>query len=464
MRKEDDFSEWYAEVVDKAGMRDKRYPIKGMDVWTAYGWKAMSLVDALMREEMARTGHEEVCFPLLIPETEFRKESEHIKGFEGEVYWVTHAGKNELDVPLLLRPTSESAMYPIFALWVRSHADLPLKTFQIVNTFRYDTKVTRTLMRMREIHFFEAHTCHRTFEDAERQIMEDLEVMANLARELALAVLVTKRPDWDKFPGAHYSLAADALMPTGRTLQLGTMHQYRDNFAVAYGIKYEEPSGEHQYVHQTTYGMSERLLGAVVAVHGDDTGVVLPPAIAPVQVVVVPILEKGKKEEVGRAAEEVHGAIRGSIRSRLDDREIRPGAKFYEWERKGVPLRVEVGPREAAGEEVTAVRRDTGEKIAVRKDRLLEGLREILDAIQSDLLAKSERELREGITIASDYSEAGRAITRFGWCGKEECGHNVEDATGLSILGTPYPDEAIAGTCVSCGSSTDVAVYAARTY
>ncbi len=463
MRKVEDFSDWYAEAIENAGLRDKRYPVKGMDIWTPYGWRAMTLIDQRMREEMARTGHGEVSFPLLVPATEFKKESEHIKGFESEVYWVTRAGDNDLDVPLLLRPTSESAMYPIFALWIRSHADLPLKTFQIVNTFRYDTKVTRTFMRMREIHFFEAHTCHDTFEDAERQIAEDLEVMANLTKDLALAHLVTKRPDWDKFPGAYYSLASDALMPTGRTLQLGTMHQYRDNFARAYGITYEDVDGEHPYVHQTTYGMSERLLGAIVGVHGDDTGMVFPPAVAPVQVVIVPVLEKGKQEAVAEAARAVHEAIRGQIRAHFDDRDLRPGAKFYEWERKGVPLRVEIGPREADGKEVTAVRPDTGEKATVPKVDLAAGLSKILDRMQADLLEKSQQALEEGITIASDYSEAGRAITRFGWCGEEACGHEMEDATGLSTLGTPVPEESIRGTCVACGAETDTVVYAART-
>ena len=327
MKKDENFSEWYPEVVEAAGLTDKRYPIKGMNVWTPYGWKLMRLIDGLIRTEMEATGHDEVCFPLLIAEGQFEKEAEHIKGFGDEVYWVTRAGGEDLDVRLLLRPTSETAMYPIFALWVRSHADLPLKTFQLVNTFRYDTKQTRAFIRVREIHFFEAHTCHVDFEDAERQIAEDLDIMDRLAKKLCLPHMLLKRPEWDKFPGAFYSLAADTLMPSSRTLQIGTIHQYMENFSKPYDIKYEDETGEHRYVHQTTYGMSERLIGAIVGAHGDDTGLILPPAVAPYQIVIVPILAKGAQERVAEAsgllAEELKNA---GFRVHLDDREVRPGS------------------------------------------------------------------------------------------------------------------------------------------
>jgi len=218
MKKDEDFSEWYASVIEKAELRDKRYPIKGMDVWLPYGWAIMKRVDQAWREEFDATGHREVNFPLLTPETEFKKEAEHVKGFEPDVYWVTHGGLNPLDIRLVLRPTSETAMYPMFALWIRSHADLPLKLYQIVSTFRYETKMTRTFLRVREIHFFESHTAHATFEDAEQQIQEDLQIHERLMRRFCLPYLVSKRPDWDKFPGAHYSLGADTLLPSGRAL------------------------------------------------------------------------------------------------------------------------------------------------------------------------------------------------------------------------------------------------------
>ena len=203
MRKDEEFSEWYNSVIERAELSDKRYPIKGMNVWRPYGWAIMKLIDQAMREEFDSTGHGEVNFPVLIPETEFQKEADHVKGFEGDVFWVTRGGLNELDVRLVLRPTSETAMYPMFRLWIRSHADLPLKVYQIVPVFRYETKMTRTFMRVREIHFFEAHTAHATYEDAEQQIQEDLQINERIMRLLCLPYLISRRPDWDKFPGAY---------------------------------------------------------------------------------------------------------------------------------------------------------------------------------------------------------------------------------------------------------------------
>ena len=307
MRKQEDFSEWYNEIVELAHLTDKRYPIKGMNVWTPYGWKIMRFIDTFIREECDATGHDEVCFPLLIPETEFKKEKDHIKGFDAEVYWVTHAGLNELDVRLLLRPTSETAMYPMFALWVRSHTDLPLKTYQLVNTFRYETKQTRAFIRVREIHFFESHTCHVDEADAQRQVEEDFVILENIMEHLCLPYFLLRRTEWDKFPGAHYTVGVDTLLPDGRSLQLGSIHHYRENFSRPFNITYEDDKGEHRFAHQTTFGMSERLVGAVVAVHGDDKGLVLPPDISPFQVVIVPILAKGNVEKVAEECQKRQG-------------------------------------------------------------------------------------------------------------------------------------------------------------
>ncbi|MEM4730031.1 MAG: proline--tRNA ligase [Thermoplasmata archaeon] len=465
-RKAEDFSEWYNEVVERAGLCDKRYPVKGLNVWTPYGWRAMGLIDSAIRAMMEETGHQEVCFPLLIPEDQFRKEAEHIRGFEDEVYWVTRAGGSELDVKLLLRPTSETAMYPVLSLWIRSHADLPLKIFQIVNAFRFDTKQTRAFIRMREFHFFEAHTCHRDYEDAESQIAQDLEIMKKLAELLCLDYMVFRRPEWDKFPGAHYSLACDTLMPDGRTLQIGTIHQYRDNFARAYGITYEDEAGNHPHVHQTTYGMSERLLGAVVGVHGDDGGLVLPPAIAPVQVVVVPVLAKEMKEPVIQAARELAAELRScGLRAHLDDRDIRPGAKYYYWEMRGVPLRIELGPRDIEKRQVILVRRDTREKLAVSRDGVGDEARALLDRIALNLLERSRELMRRGIRDITDLvEEAPTGILRAGWCGSEACGREIEDRLGVRMLGTLFGGESYSGKCVACGREAAAAAYLARTY
>ncbi|MDD4307263.1 MAG: proline--tRNA ligase [Thermoplasmata archaeon] len=465
MRSQDEFSDWYLDIVEKAGLADKRYPIKGMNVWTGYGWKAMRLIDTFFREEFDGTGHDEVCFPLLIPQNEFQKEADHIKGFGAEVYWVTHAGENKLDIPLLLRPTSETAMYPIFSLWIRSHADLPLKTYQIVNVFRYETKQTRAFIRMREIHFFEAHTCHRDFEDAEKQIKEDLDIMARLAKRLCLPYVLCKRPEWDKFAGAFYTIGIDSMMPTGRTLQMGSIHQYRENFSKPYGITYENESGEHVHVHQTTYGMSERILGALISIHNDEKGIILPPDIAPIQIVIIPIISKTEPEKVTAACEELTVTLKtAGYRVHYDNRDLRPGNKFFDWELKGVPLRIELGARDLQNGIVTLARRDTGERIQLAKGRLLEGIKEAVSGIQTSLYSKASDTLRSSIQPATVLTETKPGINVMHWCGNEECGHRIEEATDMAVLGEPVGVGPTDGKCIVCGKETGKTIYAAKTY
>ena len=463
MKKAEDFSEWYNEIVEKANLTDKRYPVKGMNVWTPYGWKIMQAIDTHIRQEFDATNHQEVCFPLLIPEDQFAKEKEHIKGFDEEVFWVTHAGLNLLDVRLLLRPTSETAMYPIFSLWVRSHADLPLKTYQIVNTFRYETKQTRAFIRVREIHFFESHTCHADFQDAERQVKEDFAILSVLAKRWCLPFRLLKRTDWDKFPGASYTVGIDTLLPSGRSLQLGSIHQYMENFSKPYDIKYEDENGEHKYVHQTTFGMSERLVGAVVAVHGDDKGLVLPPDIATNQVVVVPVLAKGETEKVSKEAKNLYEELKaGGIRVRIDERDVRPGVKYYDWELKGVPLRLELGKRDIEKTKVTFVRRDTGEKSLRDRKHVVKEARDMLALIAKDMLARATKEMESGIVTVKSLDNLPEKMIRAGWCGDEACGHYIETKSGRNILGVPVNSEAYSGQCVICGKATKTPVYLAR--
>jgi prolyl-tRNA synthetase len=459
------FNEWYVEIVEKAGLADKRYPIKGMNVWTGYGWKAMRLIDDFIRKEFDGTGHQEVCFPLLIPETEFKKEEDHIKGFGSEVYWVTHAGENELDVRLLLRPTSETAMYPIFSLWVRSHADLPLKTYQIVNVFRYETKQTRAFIRMREIHFFESHTCHIDFEDAERQISENLEIMQRLSKKICLPYVMCKRPDWDKFAGAFYTIGFDMLMPTGRTLQMGSIHQYKENFSRPYEIKYEDADGQHKYAHQTTFGMSERILGALVSIHADGKGIILPPDIAPIQVIIIPIFSKDDKEVVEQWCNNVEGLLdKAGIRCQIDDRDLRPGNKYHDWELKGVPLRIEIGSRDIKEKSVTAARRDSSERSRIRIENVSEEVGGMLTGIQQDLYHKVTEGMEKDIKPITELSGIEEGINSMFWCGEEECGHRIEDDTGMAILGEPVDRDPIEGNCIVCGKPSNKNIYVARTY
>lgn len=466
--KEQDFGEWYNETVDKADLCDKRYPIKGMNVWTPYGWKIMSQIDSFLRREMEQTEHDEVCFPLLIPESEFKKEKDHIKGFDEEVYWVTHAGLNPLDIRFVLRPTSETAMYPMFSLWVRSHQDLPLKVFQIVNTFRYETKQTRAFMRVREIHFFESHTCHVDREDAERQVAEDVGIVDAVCRDLCLPYSLLIRTDWDKFPGAFYTVGIDTVMPNGRTLQIGSAHYYSTNFSKPYDITYETESGEHVHAHQTTLGMTERLLGAVIGVHADDTGLKLPPAIAPQQIVIIPIFKKDNAEQVLAVCRDVAAELKAAgIRVKVDERNDRPGSKFFDWEIKGVPLRFEIGGKDIENGVVTFARRDNGEKGTIGLDSVVQGSKLVLGMISKDMLEAAEARQRgfvDEITAMDglDSIAEGR-IVRLGWCGCPECGHKFEDRYDIKILGTPYKPENWVGKCTVCGKDGAKPAYAART-
>jgi prolyl-tRNA synthetase len=480
--KANDFSAWYNELVEKAQLIDKRYPVKGMDVWRPYGLSVMNLLDGLIHAEMRRTRHEEVRFPTVVPETEFQKEADQIKGFGANVYWVTRGGDSELDVKLLLRPTSETAMYPMFSLWVRSHADLPLKLYQIVSVFRYETKQTRSFIRVREIHFFEAHTAHATFEDAERQILEDLEIWQRLAEQLCLPTVLTRRPDWDKFPGARYSVGADAMMPELKTLQVATMHQYGENFARPYDIQYEQPDGSRAYCHQTTYGMSERLLGAIVGIHGDDHGLVLPPPVAPIQAVVVPILFKGKEGPVLDACRKAMQDLEAAgVRAHLDDRDVTAGSKYYDWEMKGVPLRIEIGPRDVEGKKAVLVPRDLGArqgKSIVGSEGLAKEVHSALHAMQQRLREKAQHVIATHQKPAQGIAEAKAAegIAVLPWCGAEACGLQVEQETEKAVLGVPVrvvrhgeraaieEEPQPEGRCGACGKATRTAVRIARTY
>ena len=452
MKKGDNFDEWYNEIVERAELCDKRYPIKGMNIWKPYGWKILRNIDALIRKEMEKTGHEEVYFPLLIPEGLFKKEEEHIKGFASQVYWITNAGENELEEKLLLRPTSETALYSIFPLWIRSHKDLPLKIFQIVNVFRYETKMTKAFIRVREIHFFEAHTCHRDFDDAENQIKQDIEIVQRLFKKLCLPYLLSKRPDWDKFAGAFYSIGIDVLLPSKRAMQLGSLHQYKENFSRPFEITYEDERGEHRYCHQTTYGMSERLLGAIIGIHGDDKGIVIPPPIAPIQVVIVPIIFKGKEKMIMDECSKIFEELKSErIRSLLDDRDVTPGSKFYDWELKGVPLRIEVGPRDIEKRMVTLARRD-GKKFEVSRNELVRSVKKELESFSNQLLDVAEKELEKNIRTIFDLKKK-EGILKIPWCGEEKCGLKMEEMLDMDSIGTPIENEKCGKRCPVCGKT-----------
>jgi prolyl-tRNA synthetase len=464
----ENFSEWYNDLLQKGEIMDVRYPVKGCYVWYPFGFSLRKNVYGIIRKLLDKD-HQETLFPLLIPENEFMKEAEHIKGFEEEVYWVTHGGTTPLEVKLALRPTSETAIYPMYKLWIRSHADLPLRLYQVVNTFRYETKHTRPLIRLREITSFkEAHTVHATWDDAAAQVDEAIRIYKEFYRQLAIPVLPSKRPDWDKFPGADYTIATDVLMPDGKTLQAGTAHHLGDNFARTFDIKYEDVDGGQVYAHQTCYGVSERSIASLISVHGDDKGLVLPPSVAPVQVVIIPIIFKESGEVMG-ACENVMSMLEAAgIRVKMDASEGRPGAKYYKWELKGVPVRLEIGPRDLKNNAAMLARRDTGEKTQVSLDNIKDEVMSLLDAVQDGLYTKAKDDLEARIFDCSSLDEAktklSEGIARLFWCGNKECGLKLEEDVGAGILGIPTEQGANSGKCPVCGADSDTQVYVARTY
>ena len=495
--KSEDFNAWYPFIVEASELVDKRYPIKGMDVWRPYGWKAMKLIDSLTHREMEMTDHEEVNFPLLIPENLLEKENALVSrlkkareegvdpdqlrdedeegGFKKEVYWVKHAGENELDIPMFLRPTSETAMYTMFPLWIRSHSDLPLKIYQMVNTFRYETKQTRSFIRVREIHFFEAHTAHADEECASRQIAQDLEIVDRLMHDLCLPVIKAKRPVWDTFPGAWYTIGIDAIMPNGRTLQVASCHHYRDQWAKAFDISYENLDGEQSYCHQTTYGMSERLLGAIVGMHGDDYGLIMPPKIAPIQVVVIPIVKKEGGEDVLLAAKNLVNELRTSgLRVKIDDRDLRPGNKYYDWEIKGVPLRLEIGARDLEKGNTFSAKR-TGGKEPIPLSDAVNHVERLLEEVADELRNRSKLhtedvidqlpafEQIDGVWKMNGEVEEGK-IYQMAFDGSDSHAEIIERTTGLTFLGDAtesYPEEI---PCHMSGVPTNRRVILAKTY
>ncbi|MFA5364467.1 MAG: proline--tRNA ligase [Candidatus Bathyarchaeia archaeon] len=454
------FGEWFRDVLINAGIMDYRYPIKGCGVWMPYGFKIRKNSLQILRDLLDNTGHNETLFPLLIPETSLAQESAHVKSFEGECFWVTHGGYEPLQIRYALRPTSETVIAPMWKLWIRSHADLPMKMYQVVNVFRYETKATRPIIRMREVEpFKEAHTCHATAEEAEEQVQTALGLYKQFFDSVGVPYVVSKRPEWDKFAGALYTLAFDMLCPDGRVLQIGTVHNLGQNFAKAFDIKYETKEGNQEYIWTTSYGISGRGIAAVLIVHGDDNGIVLPPIIAPIQVVVVPVPYKDREQEVNKAAVDVAETLRkAGYRVELDTRDVlTPGNKFYYWELRGVPIRVEIGPRDLDNGVVTVVRRDTLKKQPLKRDEMVSGIQTLMTEMANDLKTNAETLMQQRIFRVNSISETKTLLKRKAgiievpWCGKDECGHKLEETLEARLLGFPEDTNTkIESNCLVC--------------
>lgn len=475
------FSEWFDWVLREAELYDYgRYPVKGLAVWMPYGFKLRKHVMDLMRDLLDSTGHEEILLPLLIPEDLLAKESEHVRGFEDQVYWVTHGGLEPLDVKLALRPTSETSLTFMESFWIKSYKQLPKKYYQVVSIFRYETRATRAMLRVREVTTFkEAHTVHEDFKDTERQVAEAVGIYSRFFDLLGIPYLVSRRPDWDKFPGAVYTIAFDTLMPDGRALQIGTVHNLGQNFTKVFEVRVQRRDETVDYAWQTSYGISERVIASLISTHGDGKGLVLPFRVAPIQVVVVPIPaggEEGKREVYARAKEVGESLRKDGLRTHVDlDEDRTPSEKFAYWELKGVPLRIDLGPIELREGMATVFRRDTLRKEKVPLNELPARLRRMGEDIDANLSGRAWRSFRERMATARELSEFEEALKRGAdivevpWCGFRECADHIATTHSLETLGTPLKVAEELGrnpdvTCPVCGRKAVTYMRYARKY
>ena len=471
------FSEWYNTIIKEAQLCDLRYGIKGFVVFMPWAVMSMNRMYAMYEHVMESTGHVPALFPALIPENYLTKESDHVQGFVPEVFWVTAAGDNELEEKYAMRPTSETAMYSMYSLWIHGTRDLPLKMYQRCQVWRYETKATKPFIRSREFHWIEAHDCFATREDAMAQVQQDMQTAEEVIHnQFAIPFLFFKRPQWDKFAGAEDTYAADTIMPDGRALQLPSTHMLGQHFSKAFDIKYTDDKGEEQHVWQTCYGPCiSRIYAAVIATHGDDKGLVLPVRLAPVQVVIVPIYKDDTKEKVLGYCGKVKQSIECCFFVKIDDSDRTPGFKFNEWEMKGVPLRLEVGPRDMESESVIVVRRDTSEKIKVPVKELDKKLGELANSIDKTLKERADKWFSDKLSFADSMDELGKKMEMHGFvrvpfCSdgmkSKECADIVKDKHQANMRGSLYGSDAKPDKkkCIACGKEATIYLYASKQY
>jgi prolyl-tRNA synthetase len=471
--KSEDFSRWYQEIIQKAELADYA-PMKGMMVIRPYGFAVWENIQRGLDARIKATGHMNAYFPLFIPESYLQKEAEHVQGFSPEVAWVTAGGKEELEERLAVRPTSEAIIGPMYSRWVKSWRDLPVLINQWANIVRWE-KVTRPFLRTTEFLWQEGHTCHETAEEAEAETLGILEMYREFVEtELAIPVVTGQKTLREKFAGAQMTYALEALMSDGKALQMGTSHNLGQHFSQAFDIKFEDRSQKLQYVWQTSWGMTTRLVGALIMVHGDDAGLRFPPRVAPVQVVIVPISVGDWKSTVLPAAAAAADALRAAgLRVQLDAREeATPGWKFAEHEMRGVPLRVEVGPRDVKSGQAVLVRRDLRGKESAALDALPGRVKTLLDEVQANLFAEAKSFLiantRDARTYAEfkDILENERGFLRGGWCGEGTCEDRIKEETMATIRVIPLNETGPGAgeACVCCGREAKARPYFARAY
>lgn len=466
--RDEDFAQWYTDVVKKAELVDYS-SVKGCMILKPGGYAIWENIMHELDRRFKETGVENVAMPLFIPESLLQREKDHVEGFAPEVAWVTHGGNEKLEERLCVRPTSETLFCDLYSRIVQSHRDLPKLYNQWCSVVRWE-KTTRPFLRTTEFWWQEGHTVHATEEEAEERTIQMLNLYADFCEEmLAIPVIKGKKTDKEKFAGANSTYTIESLMHDGKALQSATSHNFGDGFARAFGIQYSDKENKLQYAHQTSWGLSTRIIGAIIMVHGDDSGLVLPPRIAPVQVMVIPIA--AHKEGVLEKADEIRKKLAmAGLKVKLDDTDKSPGWKFSEQEMRGIPLRLEIGPKDIEAGKCVLVRRDTREKIEVSISDAAEKAAELLETIQADMLERAKSHLESHIYEATDYESFKKTVeekpgfVKAMWCGELECEMKIKEDTTATSRCMPFKQDAISDKCVCCGKPAKKLVYWGKAY
>ena len=469
--KNDNFSEWYTQVIIKAELADYA-PVKGLIVLRPDGYSIWESIKESLDSKLKETGHRNGFLPVLIPESLLAKEKEHFEGLNPEVFWVTHSGNSELGDRLALRPTSETLAYSLFSKWIRSWRDLPLKMNFWNTALRAEIKGTKPFLRTSEFLWQEGHTVHATKDEAEKEVADILELYKKtIEEELAVPVITGKKSENDKFVGAVYTDTLESLMPDGKALQMGTSHFLGQNFSKPFDVKYLNETNTETFAWQTSWGVSWRLIGGMIMTHGDDKGLILPPKIAPIQVVIIPIYyTNDDKDGVMQKAHQIKDDLsKIDLRVHLDDREqLTPGFKFNDWEMKGIPIRIEIGPKDIAKKQVVLVRRHNRTKTSLNMDSLTDEISSELKNIQKEMFDAAKKTLDERIVRVSEYQQFKEQLDNgkmidCSWCGNQTCEDKIKEETGADIRVIPS-DNTKAETCIYCKNSGTANVLFARGY
>ena len=464
---DEDFAQWYTDVVKKAELTDYS-SVRGCMILRPAGYAIWENIQKELDRRFKEIGVENVYMPLFIPESLLQKEKDHVEGFAPEVAGVTQGGLAPLPERLCVRPTSETLFCDLYSNIIHSYRDLPKVYNQWCSVVRWE-KTTRPFLRSMEFLWQEGHTAHATAEEAEERTIQMLNVYADFCEQvLAIPMIKGRKTDKEKFAGAEATYTIEALMHDGKALQSGTSHNFGDGFAKAFGVQYTDANNKLQYVHQTSWGMSTRIIGAIIMVHGDDSGLVLPPRIAPTQVMIIPINQK--KEGVLEKAQEIKAALSEKFTVKLDDSNKNPGWKFSEQEMRGIPVRIEIGPKDIEAGQAVIVRRDNREKTVVSLDNITEAVGEILEKMQADMLAKATAHRDANTHEAHNWEEFTDILTRKQgfikamWCGDRACEEAIKDETGATTRCMPFEQEHLSDVCVHCGKPAKTMVYFGKAY